>query len=137
MLRLLRGGARCLAGCSGSPRKRHITCLRWINSMRYSWFCLIEICNPAIQCLKRKRLYKQQVKQLGNFQLRIHDQDELEAELEDLEGAELEGELLKPVTAAPAPPVQNPSVRLPTQPMPQKSTSEDDELAAVQSEMAM
>ncbi|RWW65576.1 hypothetical protein BHE74_00027111, partial [Ensete ventricosum] len=91
----------------------------------------------AIQCLKRKRLYKQQVKQLGNFQLRIHDQDELEAELEDLEGAELEGELLKPVTAAPAPPVQNPSVRLPTQPMPQKSTSEDDELAAVQSEMAM
>ncbi|KAL0760529.1 hypothetical protein Bca101_076679 [Brassica carinata] len=28
----------------------------------------------AIQCLKRKRLYEQQVEQLGNFQLRIHDQ---------------------------------------------------------------
>ncbi|PNX84242.1 vacuolar sorting-associated protein 32-like, partial [Trifolium pratense] len=29
----------------------------------------------AIQCLKRKRLYEQQVEQLGNFQLRIHDQE--------------------------------------------------------------
>ncbi|KAG2259158.1 hypothetical protein Bca52824_078452 [Brassica carinata] len=28
----------------------------------------------AIQCLKRKILYEQQVEQLGNFQLRIHDQ---------------------------------------------------------------
>eukprot|EP00249_Psilotum_nudum_P019177 c27127_g4_i1 orf=1-411(-) len=28
----------------------------------------------AIQCLKRKRLYESQVEQLGNFQLRIHDQ---------------------------------------------------------------
>ncbi|PKI44120.1 hypothetical protein CRG98_035464, partial [Punica granatum] len=28
----------------------------------------------AIQCLKKKRLYEQQVEQLGNFQLRIHDQ---------------------------------------------------------------
>ncbi|PNX68139.1 vacuolar sorting-associated protein 32-like, partial [Trifolium pratense] len=28
----------------------------------------------AIQCLKRKRLYEQQVEQLGNQQLRIHDQ---------------------------------------------------------------
>ncbi|XP_065005375.1 vacuolar protein sorting-associated protein 32 homolog 2-like isoform X2 [Musa acuminata AAA Group] len=28
----------------------------------------------AIQCLKRKRLHEQQVEQLGNFQLRIHDQ---------------------------------------------------------------
>ncbi|CAA3011001.1 vacuolar sorting-associated 32 homolog 2 [Olea europaea subsp. europaea] len=28
----------------------------------------------AIQCLKRKRLYEQKVEQLGNFQLRIHDQ---------------------------------------------------------------
>ncbi|KAI3812510.1 hypothetical protein L1987_17220 [Smallanthus sonchifolius] len=28
----------------------------------------------AIQCLKRKKLYEQQVEQLGNFQLRIHDQ---------------------------------------------------------------
>ncbi|CAI0377733.1 unnamed protein product [Linum tenue] len=28
----------------------------------------------ALQCLKRKKLYEQQVEQLGNFQLRIHDQ---------------------------------------------------------------
>ncbi|KAK8535419.1 hypothetical protein V6N12_056937 [Hibiscus sabdariffa] len=28
----------------------------------------------AIQCLKRKRLYEQQIEQLGNFQLRVHDQ---------------------------------------------------------------
>ncbi|MBA0699962.1 hypothetical protein Goari_001553, partial [Gossypium aridum] len=28
----------------------------------------------AVQCLKRKRLYEQQIEQLGNFQLRIHDQ---------------------------------------------------------------
>ncbi|THU72503.1 hypothetical protein C4D60_Mb04t12830 [Musa balbisiana] len=65
------------------------------------------------------------------------DEDELEAELEELEGAELEEELLKPATAAPAPPVQDPSVKLPTQPMPHKNTSEEDELAALQSEMAM
>ncbi|CAI9293055.1 unnamed protein product [Lactuca saligna] len=129
----------------------------------------------AIQCLKRKKLYEQQVEQLGNFQLRIHDQmimlegakattetvdalrtgaaamkamqkatniddvdktmdeineqtenmkliqealatpmgaaadfddDELEAELEELEGAELEEQLLQPATTAPAAPVQ-------------------------------
>lgn len=30
--------------------------------------------SAAIQCLKRKKLYEQQVEQLGNFQLRIHDQ---------------------------------------------------------------
>ncbi|CAG7900463.1 unnamed protein product [Brassica rapa] len=28
----------------------------------------------AMQCLKRKRVYEQQVEQLGNYQLRIHDQ---------------------------------------------------------------
>ncbi|CAK9171448.1 unnamed protein product [Ilex paraguariensis] len=28
----------------------------------------------AIQCLKKKRLYEQQIETLGNFQLRIHDQ---------------------------------------------------------------
>ncbi|CAN7014989.1 unnamed protein product [Brassica rapa subsp. trilocularis] len=127
----------------------------------------------AIQCLKRKRLYEQQVEQLGNFQLRIHDQmimlegakattetvdalrsgasamkamqkatniddvdktmdeineqtenmkqiqealstpigaaadfdeDELEAELEELEGAELEEQLLQPTTVLPSVP---------------------------------
>ncbi|CAK7343866.1 unnamed protein product [Dovyalis caffra] len=159
----------------------------------------------AIQCLKRKRLYEQQIEQLGNFQLRIHDQmimlegakattetvdalrtgasamkamqkatniddvdktmdeineqtenmkqiqealsapigaaadfdenialqiahkfssvgaskiaglfqDELEAELEELEGAELEEQLLQPATTAPAAPVQVPAGKKP------------------------
>ncbi|KAJ9692160.1 hypothetical protein PVL29_011300 [Vitis rotundifolia] len=163
----------------------------------------------AIQCLKRKRLYEQQIEQLGNFQLRIHDQmillegakattetvdalrtgaaamktmhkttniddldktmdeineqtenmkqiqealsapigaaadfdeDELEAELEELEGAELEEQLLQPATtapAAPAAPVSIPAARQPARPAPQKSTAEDDELAALQAEMAL
>lgn len=154
----------------------------------------------AIQCLKRKRLYEQQVEQLGNFQLRIHDQmimlegakattetvdalrsgakamkamqkatniddvdktmdeineqtdnlrqiqealatpiggaefdeDELEAELEELEGAELEEELLQPITSVPTAPV---GVR--AKPTPQKVTAEDDELAKLQAELAL
>ncbi|CAA6656605.1 unnamed protein product [Spirodela intermedia] len=159
----------------------------------------------AIQCLKRKRLYEQQVEQLGNFQLRIHDQmillegakattetvdalrsgaaamkamhkatniddvdktmdeineqtenmkqiqealaapigstadfdeDELEAELEELEGTELEEQLLQPATTAPAAPVHVPMPR-PARPLPQKNTAEDDELAALQAEMAL
>uniref|UniRef100_A0A0E0E3S2 Charged multivesicular body protein 4b n=1 Tax=Oryza meridionalis TaxID=40149 RepID=A0A0E0E3S2_9ORYZ len=157
----------------------------------------------AIQCLKRKRLYEQQIEQLGNFQLRIHDQmimlegakattetvdalrtgasamkamhkatniddvdktmdeindnmenmrqiqdllsapigaaadfdeDELEAELADLEGEELEAELLAPTTTAPTAPVR---VQQPTRPSAQSSKTEDDELAALQAEMAM
>ncbi|CAJ2659681.1 unnamed protein product [Trifolium pratense] len=163
------------------------------------------ITSPAIQCLKRKRLYEQQVEQLGNQQLRIHDQmimlegakattetvealrfgastmkamqkatnindvdktmdeineqtenmkqiqealstpfgaadfdeDELEAELEELEGAELEEELLQPVTTAPAASVHVPAGRQPTRPVPAKSTPEEDELAALQAEMAL
>ncbi|GAB4842347.1 hypothetical protein Ancab_012317 [Ancistrocladus abbreviatus] len=160
----------------------------------------------AIQCIKRKKLYEQQIEQLGNMQLRIHDQmillegakattetvdalrsgaaamktmhkatniddvdktmdeineqtevmkqiqdalsapigaaadfdeDELEAELEELEGAELEEQLLQPATTAPAAPVQVPSGRQPTRPVPQKNTAEEDELAALQAEMAL
>ncbi|KAK4412574.1 Vacuolar protein sorting-associated protein [Sesamum alatum] len=156
----------------------------------------------AIQCLKRKRLYEQQIEQLGNFQLRIHDQmimlegakattetvdalrsgaaamkamqkatniddvdktmdeineqtenmkqiqealstpigaaadfdeDELEAELEELEGAELEEQLLQPATTAPAAPVRVPAGRQPVK----KIADEDDELAELQREMAL
>lgn len=158
----------------------------------------------AIQCLKRKRLYEQQVEQVGNFQLRIHDQiimldsakattetvaalrsgasamkamqkatniddvdktmdeineqtdnlrqiqealatpvgatdfdeDELEAELEELEGAELEEQLLQPFTTAPTAPIHVPEGKLPARPTPQKN-SEEDELAALQAEMAL
>ncbi|GMI88560.1 hypothetical protein like AT4G29160 [Hibiscus trionum] len=160
----------------------------------------------AIQCLKRKKLYEQQIEQLGNFQLRVHDQmillegakattetvdalrtgaaamkamqkatniddvdktmdeineqtenmkqiqealsnpigaaadfdeDELEAELEELEGAELEEQLLQPATTAPAAPVQVPAGRQQARPVPQKRTAEEDELAALQAEMAL
>ncbi|KNA18108.1 hypothetical protein SOVF_073750 [Spinacia oleracea] len=158
----------------------------------------------AIQCLKRKRLYEQQAEQVGNFQLRIHDQiimldsakattetvaalrsganamkamqkatniddvdktmdeineqtdnlrqiqealaspiggaadfdeDELEAELEELEGAELEEQLLQPATTAPIAPIHAP-VMNPPRPTPQKNTDED-ELAALQAELAL
>jgi charged multivesicular body protein 4 len=170
----------------------------------------------AIQCLKRKRLYEQQVEQLGNFQLRIHDQmillegakattetvdalrtgaaamkamqkatniddvdktmdeineqtenmkqiqealaspfsandfdeDELEAELEELDGTLLEEELLAPATTAPAAPIYTPTTatasastagKQPMRPTPLRaqSTPEEDELAALQAEMAM
>ncbi|XP_020239983.1 vacuolar protein sorting-associated protein 32 homolog 2 [Cajanus cajan] len=160
----------------------------------------------ATQCLMRKRLYDQQIQQLLNFQLRIHDQmimlegatvttdtidalrtgaatmkamqketniddvdktmneineqtenmrqiqealsapigstayfdeDELEAELEELEGAELEEQLLRPATTAPAAPVQVPAWRQPTVTAPAKPTPEEnDELAALEAEMA-
>ncbi|KNA14854.1 hypothetical protein SOVF_103350 [Spinacia oleracea] len=166
----------------------------------------------AITCLKRKRLYEQQVEQLGNMQLRIHDQvgqmtmlacgilcfattetvdalrsgasamkamqkatnidnvdqtmdeineqtenlkqiqealsapigaaadfdeDELEAELEELEGAELEEQLLQPATTAPAASVYVPAGKQPVRPIPQKQTAEEEELAALQAEMAL
>ncbi|XLR57993.1 hypothetical protein S83_008665, partial [Arachis hypogaea] len=137
----------------------------------------------AIQCLKRKRLYEQQIEQLANFQLRpnetgakattetvdalrvgaatmkamqkvtnIHDvdktmdeineqtenmkqiQETLEAELEELEGAQLEEQLLQPATTAPVAPVHVPAVRQPNRPVPAKPTAE---LAALQAEMAL
>ncbi|MBA0568055.1 hypothetical protein Golob_005573 [Gossypium lobatum] len=65
------------------------------------------------------------------------DEDELEAELEELEGAELEEQLLQPATTAPAAPVQVPAGRQPARPIPQKRTAEEDELAALQAEMAL
>ncbi|KAL9662997.1 hypothetical protein QQ045_027834 [Rhodiola kirilowii] len=155
----------------------------------------------AIQCLKRKRLYEQKVEQLGNFQLRIHDQmimlegakattetvdalrtgaaamkamqkatniedvdktmdeineqtenmkqvmealstpigaaadfdeDELEAELEELESAELEEQLLQPSNPVPVPGDRKEGRPIP---MPQRLTPEE-ELAELQAEMA-
>ncbi|CAN4076819.1 unnamed protein product [Withania somnifera] len=146
----------------------------------------------AIQCLKRKRLYEQQIEQLGNFQLCIHDQmimlegakatteivdalrtgaaamkamqkatniedvdkimdeineqtenmkmiqealstpigaaadfdeDKLEAELEELEGAELEEQLLQPATTAPVAPINIPVGRQQVRPTAQKKMS--------------
>ncbi|KAJ8559967.1 hypothetical protein K7X08_004025 [Anisodus acutangulus] len=87
----------------------------------------------AIQCLKRKSLYEQQVEQLGNFQLCIHDQmillegaksttetvDALRTgaaamkalQKDELEGAELEEQLLQPATTAPSAPIHLPTGR--------------------------
>ncbi|XP_074285717.1 vacuolar protein sorting-associated protein 32 homolog 1-like [Silene latifolia] len=158
----------------------------------------------AIQCLKRKKLYEQQVEQLGNFQLRIHDQmimlegakattetvdalrsgakamkamqkatniddvdktmdeineqtdnlrqiqdalsapigasdfdeDELEAELEELEGAELEEQLLQPATNPPMSSTPATGGKQPSRPVPQRDP-EEDELAELQRELAM
>lgn len=64
-------------------------------------------------------------------------QDELEAELEELEGAELEEQLLQPATTAPAASVSVPAGRQQLRPAPQKNTAEEDELAALQAEMAL
>ncbi|XP_037433982.1 vacuolar protein sorting-associated protein 32 homolog 2-like [Triticum dicoccoides] len=170
--------------------------------------CQLNHCfsSAAIQSLKRKKLYEQQIEQLGNFQLRIHDQmimleaakattetvdalrtgakamkamqkatniddvdktmdeineqtenmkqiqdalsaplgasadfdeDELEAELEELEGAELESQLLEPVVTIPIHTTPVPGKAQPTRPAPQKASAEEDELAALQAEMAL
>jgi len=65
--------------------------------------------------------------------------DELEAELEELEGAELEEELLQPITSVPTVPVGTPAGKLLAQPTPQKNTAtpEEDELAKLQAELAL
>ncbi|CAK9140233.1 unnamed protein product [Ilex paraguariensis] len=62
------------------------------------------------------------------------DEDELEAELEE---AELEEQLLQPATTAPAAPVQVPAGRQPARPAPHRNTAEEDELVALQAEMAL
>ncbi|MCL7043382.1 hypothetical protein MKW94_016901 [Papaver nudicaule] len=159
----------------------------------------------AIQCLKRKRMYEQQVEQLGNFQLRIHDQmimlegakattetvdalrtgaaamkamqkatniddvdktmeeineqtenmkqiqealanpigsaydfdeDDLEAELEELEGADLEELILDTGKNYPVPPVHVPERKQPNRPPPLKNSEDEDEFAALEREMA-
>ncbi|KAI3860103.1 hypothetical protein MKX03_033803 [Papaver bracteatum] len=158
----------------------------------------------AITCLKRKRLLEQQVEQLGNFQLRIHDQmiliegskattdtvdalrtgaaamkamqkatniddvdktmdeineqtqnmkeiqnalanpigydfdeDELEAELEELEELELEEQILDTETTYPVPPVHVPQVNQPNRRPLNKNSKEEDEFATLEKEMAI
>ncbi|PRQ18338.1 putative Snf7 family protein [Rosa chinensis] len=159
----------------------------------------------AIQSLKKKRLYEQQIQSNGNSQLRVHDlmimlegakanietvdalrtgaaalkamqkaanidevektldevheqtekmkqiqealstpigyddfdEDELEAELKELESAELEQQLLQPAATSSAP-VHLPAGKQPNCPILQKPTvDEEDELAALQAEMAL
>lgn len=59
-------------------------------------------------------------------------QDELEAELEELESEELEEQLLQPIRHVP----NAPEPKQPVRPAPQK-TAHDDELAALQADMAL
>jgi len=49
----------------------------------------------------------------------------------------LESQLLEPVAAPPMHPVHVPANKQPARPAPQKATAEDDELAALQAEMAL
>lgn len=64
-------------------------------------------------------------------------QDELEAELEDLEGAELEEQLIKPSTQElPATAQTHRPTSVPAQKKPGQNEDED-ELAALQAEMAL
>lgn len=66
-------------------------------------------------------------------------QDELEAELEELQGFELEEELLQPAISTPCGPVHvpTPAGKQPARAAPQKRTTEEDEVAALQAEMAL
>ncbi|KAH9307975.1 hypothetical protein KI387_035886, partial [Taxus chinensis] len=71
------------------------------------------------------------------------DDDDLEAELEDLKGTNLEDELLRPTTTSTEMPTPSvPTGKEQTQPAPQKVSQqkaavEEDELAALQAEMAL
>ena len=62
-------------------------------------------------------------------------QDELAAELEELESAELEEELLQPITAAP---IQAPARGEPIRPpLRRQQIAEMDELVSLQAELAL
>ncbi|CAH9143733.1 unnamed protein product [Cuscuta epithymum] len=169
-------------------------------------FARIKNMRAAKQCLKRKRLYEQQIEQLGNFQLRIHDQmimiegakatsetvealrtgaaamrsihktmnvnnvdktieeitqqtedtrqiqealavpftdfdeDELEAELEELESAGLEDELLQPANIGHTAPPRIPTTRHSTRPSKvdlRNDKDEEEEIVALQKAMAL
>ncbi|KAD4585822.1 hypothetical protein E3N88_23423 [Mikania micrantha] len=62
---------------------------------------------------------------------------ELEAELEELEGVDLEEQLLQLAAIAPAAPVHVPAGKQPVRPTPRQNTAEEDELAALQAEMTL
>ncbi|KAK4755923.1 hypothetical protein SAY87_009680 [Trapa incisa] len=65
------------------------------------------------------------------------DEDELEAELEELEDADLDEKLLQPIRAAPAAPSRVPVVKQSPRPAQQNNEPEDEELAALQAELAL
>lgn len=49
----------------------------------------------------------------------------------------MEEQLIQPATTAPAAPVHTPAGKQPVRPAPRKNTAEEDELAALQAEMAL
>ncbi|KAF5178837.1 vacuolar protein sorting-associated protein 32-like protein, partial [Thalictrum thalictroides] len=65
------------------------------------------------------------------------DEDELEAELEELEASKLEEQLLQPATTAPPAAVNVPSGREQTRKTSHLKPAEMDELNALQPEMAL
>ncbi|AQL05968.1 hypothetical protein ZEAMMB73_Zm00001d047243 [Zea mays] len=65
----------------------------------------------------------------------IHD--ELDAKPEELEGEELESQLLEPVADLSMHPVHVPGNKQPAHPASQKATAKDDKLATPQAEMAL
>lgn len=60
----------------------------------------------------------------------------MEAELDELNDAVFEKQLLEPATIALAPRLPVPAVGLPSRPVPLKNSKEEDELVALQAEMA-
>ncbi|KAI3956849.1 hypothetical protein MKX01_000883 [Papaver californicum] len=64
------------------------------------------------------------------------DEDELEAELEELEEAELEEQLLDTNTTYPVPPLHVPQGKQPNRPPPKKASEEEEQFAALEKEMA-
>ena len=64
-------------------------------------------------------------------------QDELDAKPEELEGEELESQLLELVAALSMHLVHVPGNKQPARPASQKATAKDDKLAALQAEMAL
>jgi hypothetical protein len=64
-------------------------------------------------------------------------QDELDAKPEELEGEELESQLLELVAALSMHPVHVPGNKQPARPASQKATAKDDKLATLQAEMTL
>lgn len=60
----------------------------------------------------------------------------MEAELEELEGLELEEQLLQPVTTT-APVAKQSAGKQPARPVPRQNTVEEDEIAELTTELAL
>ncbi|CAN6824875.1 unnamed protein product [Brassica oleracea] len=86
--------------------------------------------NEQTENMKQKHCLLQLVRLLISTRRTCTSRDELEAELEELEGAELEEQLLQPATPMPSVPG-----RQPVRPAAPKRTAEEEELAALQAEM--